>query len=188
MNAQTQPKPKAMMDEEPLFQHDIGRDTTVVPFRRTGEVRALFDDSEEQQEAFYRQLSTVSEPGVTVSLRDDTNRALSLAQNQGFFELCRPILWGSEDEHQFGEMLRGLVENWKPRNTLHLHLLANMADALWKLNRLRRFRNRVFLSGAEEAGRYGMPVGTEQALKEDERTEDALKQFAMARKEYEANY
>ena len=118
--------------------------------------------------------------GTTLSLNDNANKSLTLAHNNRFFDLCEPILWGSEDRELFGEMLRGLVIEFRPTNTFHLHLLRAIAEPTWQLFRASKYKHGVFNHGATTPGLHGLPVGTAQAFEQNKLTDKLLRQLDEA--------
>jgi hypothetical protein len=106
-----------------------------------------------------------SEPMVLESSED---RALQLAQTEDFYAMCSHGLWGAEEslyKQEYGEMLRGLVEEFLPRNNWELQLLAGIAVAAWKVRRLSRTQANVFNSHAESriTGKHGLPIAVSAA-------------------------
>ena len=173
----------------PLFERDLGVQQPPPPpaervrgpaqrepFRDTAKVVSFFREQE-----FDRSLLAKAHPvGTTISLNDPANKSLTLAHNNRFFDLCEPILWGSEDRELFGEMLRGLVIEFKPTNTFHLHLLRAIAEPTWQLFRASKYKKGVFENGATTAGLHGLPVGTAQAFEQNKLSEKLLRQLDEA--------
>jgi hypothetical protein len=109
-----------------------------------------------------------------------------LAQQEDFFGMCEASLWGteadkdSEQRQQFGEMLRGLVLSFKPRTTFHLHLLRNIADIQWTLERATRYRKGIFSARQKQLGQHGMSAGTELGLEYNRVSLNLMKQLEQA--------
>ena len=129
-------------------------------FRKTAKVIPFFVD----QVLDTTVLSQAQPVGTSISLNDQTNRSLALANRADFLEMCRPSLWGNEDENEFGEMLRGLIITFEPQNEYHLHLLAQIADVQWQLRRAVRYRGGVFAANSDQRNALGMNLGTEKAF------------------------
>lgn len=155
-------------DDEPLFSQDIGT-SNVVPLdsRRAMAKPPLpgqwFADREEGE---YNPEDVPYVPGQSIAIYDPANKALQLAREQDFLKICEGILWPGEEENIFGELLRGLVIEFMPKNAFQLHLLANIADCQWSLRRLQNYKQSAYLGNKEQRGRYGMPVGTDYGLDE----------------------
>ena len=94
----------------------------------------------------------------------DHNRALRLAAQEQFFTMAKHILWGTEDEAEFGELLRSLVVAFLPKNRFHLQLLVNIAAVQWNIRRFLMTQHNVFENGAEVRGKMGLPKGTFDAM------------------------
>ena len=107
---------------------------------------------------------TKDSPLVLTAKESEHNRSLRLAQSEQFYEMCRPILWGTEDEKVFGELLRSLVVAFLPENRYHLQLLMNIAAVQWNLQRFLQTQHNLFEAGANTPGRHGLPKGTYNAL------------------------
>jgi hypothetical protein len=110
-------------------------------------------------------MSYDNEPMV---LERPEDRALTLAQTQDFFAMCEHGLWGAEGDlykQEFGEMLRGLIEEFLPRNTWELQLLSGVAVAAWKVRRLSRTQANVFNAHADSrvTGKHGLPIAVSAA-------------------------
>jgi hypothetical protein len=96
------------------------------------------------------------------------NKSLRLAQTEDFYAMCSVALWGNETEElsvEFGELLRGVIEQFLPRNRWELHLLTGVVTAYWKLRRLLRTQTNVFNSKVKEEtlGRHGLPAAVYSA-------------------------
>ena len=111
---------------------------------------------------------------------DPVNAALKLAAQADFFGMCKASLWGNESEVEFGEMLRGLVVQFKPKNSFHLHLLRNIADIQWTLERASRYRKGIYDNRKAERGEHGMSAGTGLGLEYNRVASDLMKQLDRA--------
>jgi hypothetical protein len=101
------------------------------------------------------------------------NRALMLAGEHNFLEMCLPILWGDEKQvhlQQFGELLRGAVITFHPLTVFELHLVKNIVAAQWRLSRLYQTQTNVYENDAKsgEIGKYGLPAAAHSAMEMDE--------------------
>lgn len=104
-------------------------------------------------------------PGqYAVSVDSAENKALRLAESSDFFSMCSASLWGDENVSEFGEMLRGAVENFKPKNYWQLTLLVNVCDAQWKVIRIRKLQRSLYKAQPYGAGKDGVPLKTEKAV------------------------
>lgn len=117
------------------------------------------------------------------------DQSLALAEREDFFSMCSSSLWGSERDvgspvrAEFGEMLRGLVQQYQPTNRWQLFLLARVADAAWKLHRLTRLQNSTFHAfPGETAG--GRARGLDEASAIDAEISQANKHFIDTLKGY----
>ena len=175
--------------EEPVFRKDIGLKEVENPeggkdaaYRKSADIVPFFArDSEED----FRPPSTYT-PGEVIDLSDNTNKALAFAEQSDFFGLCKPILWGSENEQQFGEMLRGLVIQFLPTNEFHLHLLRNVAETQWALERVTNYKKGIFSNNMDRPGAHGMAAGTQMGIEYTQVTEELsrqLRQFIRMYKE-----
>jgi hypothetical protein len=108
------------------------------------------------------------------------NAALALAHREDFFAMCKASLWGAENPNEFGQMLRGLVEAFCPKNRWHLELLANIADAQWRLRRVRKLQGNVFAGTSPESGKHGVSMKTLNAMEYDQAVEEAMRHLAQA--------
>lgn len=162
-----------------VFENDLGvtpsRGLPEHPgkFHKTGNVVSFF----REQEKDYSALGLAASPGMTISFNDPVNKALQLASQYNFFELCEPILWGSEDRNYFGEMLRGIVISFKPENPMQLFLLRSIVEAMWLLIRATKFKKGVYEHNSNIKGNYGMPLGTEMAFDKSSLTRELNKQL-----------
>ena len=62
-----------------------------------------------------------------IIIDEDEEKSLALAETQDFLGMASIGLWGDEAalyQKEYGEMLRGLVEQFLPRNTWELQLLS----------------------------------------------------------------
>lgn len=105
-----------------------------------------------------------SAPLVLQERESEHNKALKLALHERFFEMAKSILWGSENEEEFGEMLRSLVVAFLPENRFHLQLLKNIAAIQWNIERFLQTQHNLFEDGAAVRGKHGLPQGTYNAL------------------------
>lgn len=108
------------------------------------------------------------------------NKALALATAERFDLMCHDILWGTEDEQAFGEMLRGLVLTFAPNNRFHLQLLRNIAAVQWQLQRIGAVQGNLFENGKGRAGKYGLPVGTLTAMEYRPEASQLLRDLRLA--------
>jgi hypothetical protein len=130
------------------------------PFRGTAKVLSIFQEAEIDRSS----LSEAAAPGTVISLNDQTNRSLALAERSNFFGMCKASLLGNESEQEFGEMLRGLVLTFTPVNEYHLHVLSQIADVQWQLRRAVHYRKGLFDANSDQRNASGMNLGTEKAF------------------------
>ena len=115
-----------------------------------------------------------------------SNNSLQLAEREDFMAMCWPSLWGSERAEgsatlrEFGELLRSLVQTYRPANRWHLFLLSQVADAAWKLQRLRRLQAGVYDAQGEGVGKHGVPNRTSIALQYDEQIDRQMSALEKA--------
>ncbi len=98
---------------------------------------------------------TADTPEHRPSRQDLERTALTLAEQQGYLEMCRPVLWTGEDEEQFGTLLRAVVLEFLPESRVQLELLKNIISVQWHLYRVHRIQN-ITLSKAD-GGRGNYP-------------------------------
>lgn len=113
------------------------------------------------------------------------NRALQLAEREEFYQMAKSSLWGSEDRFEYGELLRGLVQNFLPENRYHLELLSGIADATWKLHRMRRLQQSIFQSNPSSPGADGVNRRTSLAMAYDKSVDAYQKTLEQAMRLYE---
>lgn len=122
---------------------------------------------------------------TVIPLYDEVNFALKLAAENDFFAMCLDSLWEGESEQQFGEMLRGLVVQFKPRNAFHLHLLRNIADLQWSIERSTRYKKNIFKNRRKEPGNHGMGAGMDIGVEYNHVNRDLLGQLDKAMATYQ---
>jgi hypothetical protein len=137
------------------------------------EARALLP----KEEVFSRALAPMelldgARRGDVIQTNPTINRALRLAQDQDFLEMCLPILWGDEKKlhlQRFGFLLRGAVETFKPLTMFELSLVKNIVAAQWRLDRLLTTQGNVYVHVAKqgEVGKYGLPAASHAARELD---------------------
>ena len=118
-------------------------------------------------------------PGETALLDSSKNRALRLAQEHNFLQMCRSVLWGDEDTfllNEFGVLLRGAVESFRPRTTFELHLLRNVVEAQWRVWRISRMQRAIYEAESKRktSGQFGLPRATLNAQMLDLKYKQAL--------------
>lgn len=118
--------------------------------------------------------------GSSMETAYQVNQSMRLAQRERFFEMCRFSLWGSENEYEFGEFLRGIVESFLPQNRWDLELLTTVADFQWKVRRLRKLQQGVFESGSKERDDRGVSIRTKTAMSMDEELAEASSNLRKA--------
>jgi hypothetical protein len=112
------------------------------------------------------------------------NYSLRVADREGFLQMCRPLLWGSENRNELGELLRGLVQHFLPKNRWQLELLVGVADAAWKLRRLRGLQYALFNAHSTDPGKDGIPNNTLTAMGHEKEVERARNQLRLAVQTY----
>ena len=129
--------------------------------------------------------------GAIVAPHNTVNRALALARERDFLNMCLPILWGDEKkEHieRFGWLLRGAVETFKPLTVFELALVKNVVACQWRLDRLLVTQANVFEHEARrgEIGKYGLPAAVHVANELDEAIYEAQETLLTAIATYRA--
>jgi hypothetical protein len=195
-----------MKEATVLLKQDIGvRRDNVVPFRETAAIHQIplapppvpqnpspyFEVEDEGLVEDFRLPAKYVED-EPILMEDEINVALRFADRAKFFEMCEASLWGDEEgldpnneygqkmKQLFGEMLRGLVIQFKPRNEMHLHLLSNIADAQWELERIKRYKKSVYTQNEKKAGSNGMRAGTELGFSLNKNSDSALDRLNKA--------
>jgi len=112
--------------------------------------------------------ASLVEVGQSVVLDSAVNRSLRLAQQYDFLSMARRALWGDEDRtlvQEFGWMLRGAIETFRPRNAFELHILSNVVEAQWRLIRISKMQKAIFEGEAKTGaiGKHGLPAATTAA-------------------------
>lgn len=123
--------------------------------------------------------------GGVVATNPAVNRALVLARENDFLEMCLPILWGDErKEHfeRFGWLLRGAIETFKPLTVFELALVKNIIACQWRLDRMLVTQANVFEHEARrgEIGKYGLPAASHIAKELDEAIYEAQEALLTA--------
>ena len=195
-----------MIEMKTILKQDVGvKRDNVLPFRESAEVSKIplapppvpenpspYFETEDEGLAEDFKLPAKYTEGEIIMLNDEVNVALKLAARSKFFEMCESSLWGDEEGKDpdnaagqqmkalFGEMLRGLVIQFKPRNEFHLHLLRNVADAQWSLERISKYKKGVYTRNEEKAGSNGMRAGTELGFEYNRVNSELLGQLEKA--------
>lgn len=175
------PRPKPFEEIVLPAIHEAPQEPDVEPdgvFSRRTEARAARELAERGFEI-----------GQSVAVISPVNRALSVAGQHRFFELCQPILWGEEASSRrelFGELLRSLVVTFLPEGLHDLFSLKAVAAAQWRLNRLLEIQSNLFSahSASQEHDSRGLPRATSYALEVDEQIDKAQKAVTAAVEAY----
>lgn len=167
--------------DDPILDMDIGRKTEEPgekqeTYRKSADIVPFF--GKEEDEEFRPPTQFV--PEESIKLGNQGNLSLSLAERADFFGMCKPILWGNEDENLFGEMLRGLVLEFLPENEFHLHLLRNIAEAQWGIERATLYKKGIFDNNTDRPGTHRMPAGTEMGINYNKVTRTMTSQLKTA--------
>lgn len=129
--------------------------------------------------------------GFREAVESQMESSLRLAQEYDFYAMCAHGLWGAEVERcksEYGMMLRGLIEEFLPRNGWDLRLLSSIAVAAWKVRRLSNTQANVFNANADSSrvGKHGLPIAVSAASSlegELEQAQEALRTAIRVLKE-----
>ena len=101
--------------------------------------------------------------------------AVEFATSKGYQGQCiRDLLWPNEDKGELLSLVNDFVRSFKPRNGLELHLLKNVIEAQWQIERGSKARKAIAESVDGLDWETCQPAGTSKASAKFEREQSQL--------------